>query len=63
MLVIGKKVTKAGKAQHLKVGKSYDISEEHAKFMIANGQAEYPKKAKANIEPPKKVAKAKTKKK
>ena len=58
MIVIGKKVTKAGKMQHLKVGHSYEVSEVSAKFMIANGQAELPNKA-VKKEAPKKVTKAK----
>lgn len=43
MIVIGKKV-KAGKIQHLEIGKEYNVSEESAKIKIKNGQAELPKK-------------------
>tara|TARA_Y100000593_G_C4143160_1_gene253300 strand:- start:60 stop:212 length:153 start_codon:yes stop_codon:yes gene_type:complete len=37
--VKGKKV-KAGKVQHLKVGQEYTVTEEKAKMLKANGQAE-----------------------
>lgn len=39
MKIVGKKV-KAGKPQHLVVGKVYEVSEKMAKALIANGQAE-----------------------
>ena len=44
MKVIGKKV-RDGKAQHLRVGKEYEVTDEQGKAMIANGQAELPKKS------------------
>lgn len=52
MKVIGKKV-KSGKAQHLKVGYTYEVSEAISEALISNGQAELPKKTK----PRKKAAK------
>ena len=39
MIVIGKKV-KAGKIQHLVIGKEYEVAEHNGKAMCKNGQAE-----------------------
>jgi hypothetical protein len=41
MKIKGKKV-KAGKTQHLVIGKEYEMSEAKAKILISNGQAEKP---------------------
>lgn len=50
MKVYGKKV-KSGKIQHLQIGKEYNVSEEKAKQLIDNGQAEQ-KKTTTKKKPP-----------
>ena len=56
MIIIGKKV-KAGKIQHLVIGKEYEVAEHSGKAMCKNGQAE----EKGAAKPAQKTTKKKSK--